>query len=157
VSIVIKHQTLPAPVNLDPFDVILGRGRAYLLHPGNTRMQTLVSDNLARYQSAIMRIEKARITKEIVQTIKTCGDQPSRFLGYDARAGRWTEVDRVKVGAALRYQHKANNAYAVSELVTFPAEEPSPEPASKNDRFAVTISIWGQRSFFRQGNPCRKQ
>jgi hypothetical protein len=125
-----------APTHLEHFDVLLGRGRAYLRHPGNERMRTIVSDNLARYQSTEMRHDKTRITKEIVQTIKTSGDQPARFLRYDPRADRWTEVDdevaRVKVGTALRYLHKSSDAHAVSstrEMLRFPYEESSSEPA----------------------------
>jgi hypothetical protein len=134
ISILYEH-------HLEDFDVLLGRGRAYLHHPGNERMSTIVSDNLARYQSATTRIEKTTITKDIFRTIKTCGDQPARFLRYDPRAGRWTEVDdelaRVKVSAALRYKRRPSKAHAASEstessptreMVTFPNEEPSSEP-----------------------------
>jgi hypothetical protein len=84
-------QTLPALLALEPFDVVLGRGRTYLYHPGNMRMKALVLAARPSYNKAgITRTQKTRITQEIVQAIQTSGDQPGRFLMHDASAGCWT-------------------------------------------------------------------
>jgi hypothetical protein len=44
-------QTLPPLLTLEPFDVILGRGRTHLHHPGNMRMQLVwvVMTNLSTH------------------------------------------------------------------------------------------------------------
>jgi hypothetical protein len=114
-------QTLPALLTLKPFDVLLGRGRTHLHHPGNMRMKALVRAARPRYNKAgITRMQKTSITQEIVHAIKTSGDQPGRFLMHDAGAGGWTQVDdevaRIKVGNAIRYKEKPESgSQAVSE------------------------------------------
>jgi hypothetical protein len=116
------NHAIPASLTVEPFDVILGRGRTHLHHPGNLRMKTLVRAARPRYKKAMTtRIQKTRITQEIVQAIQTSGDQPGRFLRHDARAGGWTQVDdevaRVKVGNAIRYNKETSGAQAVSDSI----------------------------------------
>jgi hypothetical protein len=115
-------QTLPVSLSLEPFDVILGRGRTHLHHPGNMRMKNLVRAARPGYKKAVTtRIQKTRITQEIVQAIQTSGDQPGRFLRHDESTGGWTqvgdEVARVKVGNAIRYKKESSGAQAVSESI----------------------------------------
>jgi hypothetical protein len=114
------NQALLASLTLEPFDVILGRGRSHLHHPGNMRMKTLVRAARPRYKKAVTtRIQKTRITQEIVQAIQTSGDQPGRFLRHNARDGGWTQVDdevaRVKVGNAIRYKKEPSGAQVISD------------------------------------------
>jgi hypothetical protein len=98
------------PVNPQPSDIMLGRGRSFLSHPGNQRMDMVVSMNTVRYLKAVKRNEKTLITQEIVQITKGIGSAPGRFLQHDPKAGGWLEVDdeaaRVKVSHAMRYRVK---------------------------------------------------
>jgi hypothetical protein len=139
------NQALPASLTLEPFDVILGRGRTHLHHPGNMRMKTLVRAAKPRYKKAVTtRNEKTRITQEIVQAIQTSGDQPGRFLRHDESTGGWTQVDdevaRVKVGNAIRYKKEPSAAQAASDLLqssrkqmgALPDEEELPSETARN-------------------------
>jgi hypothetical protein len=105
------NQTLPALLTLEPFDVILGRGRTHLYHPGNVRMKALVCAARPSYNKVgTTRTQKTRIIQEIVLAIQTSGDQPGRFLMHDSSAGGWIQVDdevsRVKISNAIRYKEK---------------------------------------------------
>jgi hypothetical protein len=127
------RQYLHVLVDPLPSDVMLGRGRSFLHHPGNKRLQTVVEMNKHRYLNAANRKEKTCITQEIVHIIQTYGNVPGRFLRYDAKAGGWYQVDdheaRVKVSHAIRYRTKYNDSHAeVSEstdsLSSLSDEEP---------------------------------
>jgi hypothetical protein len=106
-----SQQSLSLPpillVDPQPPDVMLGRGRRYLRHPGNLRLLAVLDMHRVRYDHATNRKEKTLITNEIVQIMQTCGNQSGRFLRFDSSAKGWYEVDgdvaRVKVGNALRY------------------------------------------------------
>jgi hypothetical protein len=139
------NQTLPASLTLEPFDVILGRGRTHIYHPGNMRMQTIVRAARPSYNKAgTTRLQKTSITQEVVQAIKTSGDQSSRFLKLDASTGGWTQVDdevaRIKVSNAIRYKEKpVSGTQAVSEwtqslhrrMDTLHAEEEVPSETAR--------------------------
>jgi hypothetical protein len=115
-----KSADLHVLVDPLPSDVMLGRGRSFLRHPGNKRLKTVVEMNTQRYLNATNRNEKTCITQEIVRIIQTYGTVPGRFLRHDAKAGGWYQVDdheaRVKVSHAVRYRTKCNDSHAeVSE------------------------------------------
>jgi hypothetical protein len=116
-----QHQDLRQDLLVDPLpsDVMLGRGRAFLRHPGNQRLNTVVKLNINRYLNAANRNEKTSITEEIVHIIQTYGSPPGRFLRYKPKSGGWYEVDdeeaRVKVSHTVRYRRKCNEIHEVSE------------------------------------------
>jgi hypothetical protein len=92
------------------FDVLLGRGRTYLRHPGNERMRTFANIHSMRYNATNLRKEKTAITQAIVETIQTYGDPPGRFLEFDQDANGWVQVDdevaRRKVSHSIRYDSR---------------------------------------------------
>jgi hypothetical protein len=86
-----------------PIDVLLGRGKSNVDHPGNRRFQVIIEMHMRRYSASDTRQEKNLIMKEIVAIVKTTG---SRFVKYDTDTDGWTEVNedhaRTKVGQAIR-------------------------------------------------------
>jgi hypothetical protein len=78
----------------EPFDVLLGRGKAIQKRPGNKLIRLLIDKNCHRYNQA-PRQQKRAIANEIVQSIKSKnGKLPGRFLRLcgSAEQGEWTEV-----------------------------------------------------------------
>ena len=55
-----------------PTDVICGRGKMTIAHPGNRRFRQLVIDQQDAYQKAKRRDDKTRITFELVQQLRNC-------------------------------------------------------------------------------------
>jgi hypothetical protein len=93
-----------------PFDVLLGRGKGNQQHEGNQRFQTIVNEHRYRYKTFQTRDQKTNTTREIVNSIKTEGNQTGHFLKFDKSMGGWREVidevARVKVAQALRYKRE---------------------------------------------------
>lgn len=54
----------------EPTDVICGRGKMTVTHPGNLRFRQLVMGKKDVYQKAKRRDDKTRITFELVQTVR---------------------------------------------------------------------------------------
>jgi hypothetical protein len=78
----------------EPFDVVLGRGKAIQRRPGNKLIRLLIDQNFHRYNQA-PRQQKKAIANEIVQGIKSkIGKLPGRFLRLcgSAEQGEWKEV-----------------------------------------------------------------
>jgi hypothetical protein len=78
----------------EPFDVLLGRGKAIQKRPGNKLIRLLIDQNCHRYNQA-PRQQKRAIANEIVQGIKSkIGKLPGRFLRLcgSAEQGEWKEV-----------------------------------------------------------------
>lgn len=89
------------------FDVLLGRGRGNVRHPGNQRLQFAINVHANRYNDPnTSRADKTRIPIDIVNFVKQSGTSPGRFLKYDPEARCWFEIDdnaaRLKVTNALR-------------------------------------------------------
>lgn len=53
-----------------PSDVICGRGKMTVAHPGNRRFRVLVRERKNDYQKATRRDDKTRITQELVQSLR---------------------------------------------------------------------------------------
>jgi hypothetical protein len=78
----------------EPFDVLLGRGKAIQKRPGNKLIRLLIDQNCHRYDQAPRQVKRA-IANEIVQGIKSKnGKLPGRFLRFcgSAEQGEWKEV-----------------------------------------------------------------
>jgi hypothetical protein len=92
----------PAP-NQD--DVLFGRGKTVVEHPGNTRFRQVVDVYMNQYEAA-GRLEKTCIAEIIVRMVK---DSSGRFLKRED-GGEWEEVDdataRKKVAHAFRNRRK---------------------------------------------------
>ena len=84
-----------------PNDVLFGRGKAVVDHPGNTKFRRLVDVYMRKYLEA-ERLEKTCIAEAIVQMIK---ESSGRFLKKEP-GSNWEEVDgpeaRKKVAHAFR-------------------------------------------------------
>jgi hypothetical protein len=106
--------TLLLVTEAGPFDVLLGRGRGTQQHEGNQRFQAIINENKDLYNSFRSRDKKTSTTKDIVNLIKTSGEEIGRFLKFDTNSRGWVEVDdevaRVKVAQALRYKREENDA-----------------------------------------------
>ena len=93
-----------------PMDVIMGRDWEAQIHPGTMRLREIIASHWDAYDNA-KKLEKTKITREIVQEVKAGGN---RFLKVDG-AG-YVVVDdsvaREKVSSSFRDQRKkaANNA-----------------------------------------------
>jgi hypothetical protein len=111
------------------FDVLLGRGRTHLRHPGNERMRTVANMHSMRYNATNLRKEKTAITQEIVEIIQSSGDPPGRFLGFDHAADGWVkvgdEVARRKVSHAIRYDSRYKKRKAKQESFEASVQEAS--------------------------------
>lgn len=93
-------------------DVLLGRGRGPNMHPGNQRYREIIYANRDNYNKASNRTEQTRITREIVNHIKTNGrflkrlevpkSQKKKKKRGEANADSWVVVSdataRLKVG-----------------------------------------------------------
>jgi len=101
------HQHMTAP---GPLDVLLGRGRKHMHHPGNIRLQNLLNMNRPRYNATAARNDKTTIIREIIRIIQTAGYPPGRFLKFHQEIDGWLEVDdeiaHVKVSHAIRHNPK---------------------------------------------------
>jgi hypothetical protein len=115
------------------FDVLLGRGKTHLTHPGNERLRTVVSMHSMRYNAATLRKEKTAITQEIVEIIQTSGDPPGRFLQFDQEAPGWVkvkdEVARRKVSHSIRYDSRYKKLKAPPETIEASVPEASTLPS----------------------------
>jgi hypothetical protein len=109
-------RTLLLVTEAGPFDVLLGRGRGTQQHEGNQRFQAIINKNKDLYNSFRSRDKKTSTTRDIVNLIKTSGEERGRFLKFDTTSTirGWVEVDdevaRVKVAQALRYKREENDA-----------------------------------------------
>jgi hypothetical protein len=105
-----------------PFDVLLGRGRGTQQHGGNQRFQTIINESKDLYNSFESRDQKTSTTRDIVNFVKTSGEETGRFLKFDSDIRGWVEVDdevaRVKVGQALRYKREDDADTKVSARKT---------------------------------------
>lgn len=75
-----------------PFDILLGRGKAAMKHPGNIRYKFLIEEHEDRYENT-PKANKTLIAEEILQTLKGSDDH-GRFLKLEKGRG-WMEVDDV--------------------------------------------------------------
>lgn len=72
----LRTTILEANVDVGPYDVIMGRGRGNLNHPGNQNLINIFRLNKVRYGIS-SKLQKTRIAREIVATIHKQG---GRFL-----------------------------------------------------------------------------
>ena len=103
-------------------DVLFGRGKNSMTHPGNVRMREIIESKLGEYESS-RQLAKTKISSQVVHSIKDAG---GRFLKQDA-SGNWEEVDtetcRDKISHLFRdqrrkyRQHKKKDSAATQNLL----------------------------------------
>jgi hypothetical protein len=88
-----------------PNDILCGRGGSINNHPGNKTYRTWVHERKNKYNLALSKVEKARISREIIDLVQA-QDPPGKFLTKDPDAlplmGNvvwWMEIDDVKAMA----------------------------------------------------------
>ena len=95
---------------IQPNDVLFGRGKTVVEHPGNLKFRNLVGNQMEEYEAA-SRLEKTCMTEKIVQLVH---DSDGRFLKRDD-GGDWEEVDhetaRRKVAHAFRNRRKFSGMF----------------------------------------------
>ncbi|CAB9515313.1 expressed unknown protein [Seminavis robusta] len=86
-----------------PLDVLCGKTRECLVHPGSIRFRKVIESYADRYDRSEGKFSKTELTRDIYIEIS----QTSRFLKYNKVAGGWQElahsVARDKIGHALRF------------------------------------------------------
>ena len=92
-----------------PDDVLFGRGKTVVDHPGNVRFRQIV-DTLSRKYEGSGRLEKTCIAQIIVRMVK---ENTGRFLKREGDGG-WEEVDEItarrKVAHAFRNRWRAQGS-----------------------------------------------
>ena len=73
-------------------DVLCGKGRSSICHPGNQRFRELIEANRGEYARAT-RKQKAWLANAIVDLIRNA-QPPGRFLLRDVESGRWYDIGR---------------------------------------------------------------
>ena len=88
---------------IQPTDVLCGRGKQAFNNQGNRRFRDLIAASTDKYINASSRLEKSMVVHSIVEQVKKIG---GRFLKQDRYTGRWYELDerqaKEKVGHAIR-------------------------------------------------------
>jgi len=87
-------------------DILFGRGKSVVEHPGNAWFRDLVDKSMMQYESCT-RMEKASLAEMIVNMVKDAG---GRFLKPEDEGDYWEEVDdhtaRKKVAHTFRNRRK---------------------------------------------------
>lgn len=86
---------------LGPYDVLFGRGSGPNDHEGNIRFRKLVAERKAEYMATNHRMTKARIAREIVDTVlrengrflKKIEQEDAKVVGLPDGVDAWTGVD----------------------------------------------------------------
>jgi hypothetical protein len=101
-----------------PFDVIFGRGRPFIDHPGNDRMRKIVEAYKARYEAAEKQ-DKTLITKEVVQIIKNSGEEKGRFLKQQSKGNDapWFEVSTKEAHKKVGHRLREDKTKSVIQLI----------------------------------------
>lgn len=95
---------LPAGFEPGENDVICGRGKEVLRHPGNIRYRRLLERHGKAYDEASSdKVTKSRIVSSVIEEVRSRCDLGG-FVKKDERSGRWYEVGdqvaREKTGQA---------------------------------------------------------
>lgn len=93
-------------------DILFGRGKAVVEHPGNAWFRDLVDKTMLQYE-ACTRMEKASLAEMIVDMVKDAG---GRFLKPEDEGDCWEEADdhtaRKKVAHTFRNRRKFHSMRA---------------------------------------------
>ena len=82
-----------------PHDVLCGRGGGINSHPGNKTFRQWVRIEKERYNLAINKAEKNRISRKIIDQVRNLSP-PGRFLMKDSsKPNLWVEIDDMKAMA----------------------------------------------------------
>ncbi|CAB9514924.1 expressed unknown protein [Seminavis robusta] len=110
-----NKETKPVITETRPDDILCGKEKACVSHPGSINFRAVIDKFAPKYQEAITKQEKMNVTKEIYESL---GSQNSRFLKYNAKAKAWEELTsllaRDKISHALRFANREKKSSAPS-------------------------------------------
>ncbi|CAB9530771.1 expressed unknown protein [Seminavis robusta] len=101
----VAETTPPATGEIVPtdLDVLCGKTKQIISHPGTIRYQMVVDSYTQRYIQADTKYAKMQVTKALYEHLKTT----SRFLKFNDKENAWEEISalaaRDKIGHALRF------------------------------------------------------
>jgi hypothetical protein len=104
-----------------PFDILFGRGKAAVKHPGNMRYKFLIEETSDRYENA-SKADKTLIAEELLFRLK--GSNGGRFLKLEKNKG-WMEVDDVAAREKISMSFRDRRQQSRREQCKEPALEPS--------------------------------
>lgn len=107
-------------------DIICGRGRAFVNHPGNVKFSQLIKSNVQRYIDETTAVQRGRLVTLLHNEILDSG---ARFMKTDRKTNIWYELDKSKskekIGHALRDMIKGEKSNRSLKL--------KPSPVTKVD------------------------
>jgi hypothetical protein len=151
ISNILKPRQLPEDYELSDADILCGRGRACLKHPGNKTFSEVVRANLQRYIDAPKRVDKSIVVASVADSLKESG---GRFIKRDKHSKLYCELSddqaHEKIGHAIRDLVKKNDTRSAGRKM---AKKPLPLYAecSRKGRSKVVARIL-QRSFSKIGS-----
>ena len=101
-----------AKIQLSTNDVLFGRGKFVLDHPGNVRFRLIIDAYIKKYNSC-NKLEKTCITEIILKLVQ---ERSGRFMKQNGLSDEWVEVDhdiaRSKVAQSFRNLRLSQSAPA---------------------------------------------
>ena len=110
-------------------DVLIGRGRRNLRHPGNQRYQSIIKSLKPEYDAAPKSL-KGVYGNQIVNLIHSLSP-PGRFLKKDKVSGSWIEVDNEE---AVK---RARQAFRDSKNLKIIPAAPTPEVCVSTNKLLI--------------------
>ena len=144
-----KLVSFPATYTLSSKDIMCGRHKRAMNHPGNRRFRAFIASYLPRYFEFPTRIDRAILALDIVEALDESGGY---FLKQNKQTGVWTELSskekRDKVGHALRdaaaSAAASNNASSSNGSVSSHASSTAikkQQQTKNNNKTKVTTSL----------------
>ena len=114
-------------------DVLAGKGRGILNHPGNLKYRSIIKSLKPEYDAAPKSL-KGVYGNQIVNLIHSLSP-PGRFLKKDKVSGSWIEVDtKEAVQRAIQALHDAKKQGTPATPPPFPAGEVVSAPGALSTR-----------------------
>ena len=115
-------------------DVLSGRGRRILNHPGNLKYRSIIKSLKPEYDAAPKSRRGVLYGNQIVNLIHNLSP-PGRFLKKDKVSGSWIEVDtKEAVQRAIQALHDAKKQGTPATPPPFPAGEVVSAPGALSTR-----------------------
>lgn len=155
----------PHSIELQPDDILVGRGFQYEGNPGNAMFQEAIESAVAEYNAAPTRKGKTEVVKRIFHELS----QTSRFLRLDASTGRGIRCSmkeaKQKISHALRYRSQLDSSEDNALLVASSDSKASAMASSATTRtrtdseasFRKEAPIPSQARSYTQGEPSKRE
>ena len=87
-------------------DVLLGRGRPFINHPGNKRLHQIIHNRYEEYDGSSFQ-RKTKISKEILEVVQKYG---GKFLKLDNVSGMWLEAPEIEARNKVSHSFRRKRA-----------------------------------------------